>query len=103
MGYQVGNGTAWTETTLVSGRDAILNGAQVSGDRVVADIGGDLWMSSAQDSNDYRSKQSSAAAGGSFTYGSMSGSGYISASQDQMKSDYASVQEQTGLFAGDGG
>lgn len=110
-GSEKGNGTAWTETTLdsggtvslVSGRDAILNGAQVSGDRVVADIGGDLWMSSAQDSNDYRSKQSSAAAGGSFTYGSMSGSGYISASQDQMKSDYASVQEQTGLFAGDGG
>ncbi|QLW75965.1 hemagglutinin repeat-containing protein [Citrobacter freundii] len=110
-GSEKGNGTAWTETTLdsggtvslVSGRDAILNGAQVSGDSVVADIGGDLWMSSAQDSNDYRSKQSSAAAGGSFTYGSMSGSGYISASQDQMKSDYASVQEQTGVFAGDGG
>lgn len=55
-GSEKGNGTAWTETTLdsggtvslVSGRDAILNGAQVSGDSVVADIGGDLWMSSAR-------------------------------------------------------
>ena len=33
----------------------------------------------------------------------MTGSGYISASQDKMKSTYDSVQEQTGLFAGNGG
>jgi filamentous hemagglutinin len=33
----------------------------------------------------------------------MSGSGYISASQDKMKSRFDSVAEQTGLFAGDGG
>ncbi|WP_437748761.1 hemagglutinin repeat-containing protein [Enterobacter mori] len=110
-GSEKGNGTAWTETTLdsggtvsmTSGRDAILNGAQVSGDKIVADIGRDLWMSSQQDSNDYKSTQNSAAAGGSFTFGSMTGSGYISASQDKMKSTYDSVQEQTGLFAGDGG
>jgi filamentous hemagglutinin len=88
---------------MTSGRDAILNGAQVSGDKIVADIGRDLWMSSQQDSNDYKSTQNSAAAGGSFTFGSMTGSGYISASQDKMKSTYDSVQEQTGLFAGDGG
>ena len=110
-GSEKGDGTAWTETTLdsggtvsmTSGRDAILNGAQVSGDKIVADIGRDLWMSSQQDSNDYKSTQNSAAAGGSFTFGSMTGSGYISASQDKMKSTYDSVQEQTGLFAGDGG
>lgn len=110
-GSEKGDGTAWTETTLdsggtvsmTSGRDAILNGAQVSGDKIVADIGRDLWMSSQQDSNDYKSTQNSAAAGGSFSFGSMTGSGYISASQDKMKSTYDSVQEQTGLFAGDGG
>ncbi len=33
----------------------------------------------------------------------MTGSGYISASQDKMKSTYDSVQEQSGLFAGSGG
>ncbi|MGT8860051.1 hemagglutinin repeat-containing protein, partial [Enterobacter sp. 186315] len=54
-------------------------------------------------SNDFKSKQTSVAAGGSFTFGSMTGSGYISASQDRMKSTYDSVQEQTGLFAGQGG
>jgi len=110
-GNDKGNGTAWTETTLdsggtvsmTSGRDAILNGAQVSGEKIVADIGRDLWMSSQQDSNDYQSKQTSVAAGGSFTFGSMTGSGYIAASQDKMKSTFDSVQEQTGLFAGDGG
>lgn len=110
-GNEKGNGTSWTETTLdsggtvsmISGRDAILNGAQVNGDKIVADIGRDLWMSSQQDSNDFKSKQTSVAAGGSFTFGSMTGSGYISASQDKMKSTYDSVQEQTGLFAGNGG
>ncbi|MCM5696656.1 hemagglutinin repeat-containing protein [Leclercia sp. LTM01] len=110
-GKEKGNGTAWTETTLdsggtvsmTSGRDAILDGAQVSGDKIVADIGRDLLMRSQQDSNDYKSKQTSVAAGGSFNFGSMTGSAYVSASQDKMKSTFDSVQEQTGLYAGDGG
>ncbi len=110
-GHEKGNGTAWTETTLdsggtvsmTSGRDAILDGAQVSGDAIVADIGRDLLMRSQQDSNDYKSKQNSVAAGGSFSFGSMTGSGYVSASQDKMNSTFDSVQEQTGLYAGDGG
>ncbi|WP_128863808.1 VENN motif pre-toxin domain-containing protein, partial [Escherichia coli] len=42
-------------------------------------------------------------AGGSFTFGSMTGSGYIAASRDKMKSRFDSVAEQTGMFAGDGG
>lgn len=110
-GNEKGNGTEWTETTIDSGktvtinsgRDTVLNGAQVSGDKITADVGRDLLMSSQQDNNDYDSKQSSVAAGGSFTFGSMTGSGYISASQDKMKSRYDSVQEQTGMFAGDSG
>ncbi|HFE1287789.1 TPA: polymorphic toxin type 25 domain-containing protein, partial [Escherichia coli] len=48
-------------------------------------------------------KQTSVAAGGSFTFGSMTGSGYIAASRDKMKSRFDSVAEQTGMFAGDGG
>ncbi|EHJ0335960.1 filamentous hemagglutinin N-terminal domain-containing protein [Salmonella enterica] len=110
-GKDKGNGTDWTETTLDSGkslsinsgRDTALNGAQVSADKITADIGHDLLISSQQDNNNYDSKQTSVAAGGSFTFGSMSGSGYIAASQDRMKSRYDSVQEQSGLFAGDGG
>lgn len=110
-GKDKGNGTNWTETTLdsggtvslTSGRDAILNGAQVNGDKVVADIGRDLLISSQQDSNNYDSKQTSVAAGGSYTFGGGGGSGYISVSQDKMKSTYDSVQEQSGIFAGNGG
>ncbi|QUY47603.1 DNA/RNA non-specific endonuclease [Serratia plymuthica] len=41
--------------------------------------------------------------GGSFTFGSMTGSGSISLSKDKMHSNYDSVQEQTGIFAGKGG
>ncbi|EFI6903777.1 VENN motif pre-toxin domain-containing protein, partial [Escherichia coli] len=55
------------------------------------------------DTSKYDSKQTSVAAGGSFTFGSMTGSGYIAASRDKMKSRFDSVAEQTGMFAGDGG
>ncbi|MCM7685357.1 hemagglutinin repeat-containing protein [Enterobacter bugandensis] len=110
-GKDKGNGTDWTETTidsgktvtLKSGHDTVLNGAQVNGDKIVADVGHDLLMRSQQNNSDYDSKQTSVAAGGSFTFGTMSGSGYINASQDKMKSRFDSVAEQTGLYAGDGG
>ena len=110
-GKDKGNGTDWTETTIDSGKtvtiksgnDTVLNGAQVNGNKIVADVGHDLLMSSQQDTSKYDSRQTSVAAGGSFTFGSMSGSGYISASQDKMKSRFDSVAEQTGMFAGDGG
>ncbi|WP_202308664.1 hemagglutinin repeat-containing protein, partial [Dryocola clanedunensis] len=110
-GKDKGNGTDWTETTIDSGntvtinsgRDAVLDGALVNGNKIIADVGRDLLMSSQQDNNDYDSKQTSVAAGGSFTFGSMTGSGYISANQDKMKSRFDSVAEQTGLYAGNGG
>ncbi|HEA8674767.1 TPA: VENN motif pre-toxin domain-containing protein, partial [Escherichia coli] len=49
------------------------------------------------------SRQNSVAAGGSFTFGSMSGSGYASISQDKIKSNYDSVREQSGIYAGKDG
>ncbi|MBL6344716.1 hemagglutinin repeat-containing protein, partial [Escherichia coli] len=110
-GSEKGNGTEWTETTtdsgktvtINSGRDTVLNGAQVNGNRIIADVDHDLLISSQQDTSKYDSKQTSVAAGGSFTFGSMTGSGYIAASRDKMKSRFDSVAEQTGMFAGDGG
>ncbi|EGI4471723.1 hemagglutinin [Escherichia coli] len=89
--------------TINSGRDTVLNGAQVNGNRIIADVGHDLLISSQQDTSKYDSKQTSVAAGGSFTFGSMTGSGYIAASRDKMKSRFDSVAEQTGMFAGDSG
>ncbi|WP_240476090.1 hemagglutinin repeat-containing protein, partial [Dickeya fangzhongdai] len=110
-GRELGSGNSWSETTvdagrqvtLASGGDTHLVGAQVSGEQITARVGGDLLLQSQQDSNRYDSKQSSASAGGSFTFGSMTGSGYLSASQDKMHSSYDSVQQQTGLFAGKSG
>ena len=110
-GNESGNGTTQNETTidagnrvtLHSGDDTTIAGAQVSGNSVVADIGGDLTISSLQDSDHYDSKQSSISGGVSFTFGSMTGSGSISFSKDKMNSDYNSVIEQSGIYAGDGG
>lgn len=110
-GSEKGNGTSWNETTLdagqnvnlTSGRDTVLKGAQVNGDKVTADVGRDLTLSSQQDSDKYNSKQQSMNAGASYTWGAGSGSGSFSISRDKMKSNYDSVQEQTGIFAGKGG
>lgn len=103
---RIGNGSDWTETTvdsgktvtIESGRDTTLNGALVNGNKIIADVGRDLWMSSQQDNNDYDSKQTSVAAGGSFTFGSMTGSGYINASQDKMAGTKSAVMMRRWLL-----
>lgn len=110
-GSEKGNGTTHTETTvdagnrltIVSGRDTTLTGAQASGETVKVDAGRHLSLTSEQDSDRYDSKQQNASAGGSFSLGSMSGSASVSLSRDKMHSNYDSVQEQTGIFAGKGG
>ncbi len=110
-GSESGNGTQHNETTIDagnrisinSGDDTTIAGAQVSGNSVVADIGGNLTISSLQDSDYYDSSQKSISGGASFSFGTMTGSAGISASNDGMNSDYNSVIEQSGIFAGDGG
>ncbi|NCI01940.1 filamentous hemagglutinin N-terminal domain-containing protein [Cronobacter malonaticus] len=110
-GKEKGDGTDWTETTLDSGgkvslhsgQDASLTGAQVNGNQVTADIGRNLTITSLQNSNHYDSKQGSVSAGGSFTFGTMTGSGYVNFSQDKMHSTFNSVAEQSGIFAGKDG
>ncbi|HDL6960631.1 TPA: hemagglutinin repeat-containing protein [Yersinia enterocolitica] len=89
--------------SITSGRDTVLKGAQVSGETVKVDAGRNLTLQSEQDRNNYDSKQTSVSASGSFTFGTMTGSGSISASKSKIDSDYTSVQEQTGFFAGKGG
>lgn len=110
-GNEKGNGTTHNETTLnagdnvsiISGRDTTLTGAVVSGESITADVGRNLTMTSEQDSDRYDAKQQSASVGGSFTIGSMTGSLSVNLSKDKMHSNYDSVQEQTGFFAGSGG
>ncbi|WP_425479151.1 hemagglutinin repeat-containing protein [Pseudoxanthomonas composti] len=84
--------------TLVSGNDTTIQGAQALGNRVVADIGGNLLIKSEQDNSEYKSKQQQA----SLTLATGSGSGG-SYSQQKVESSYTSVAEQSGIQAGAGG
>ncbi|MGM1217075.1 hemagglutinin repeat-containing protein, partial [Serratia marcescens] len=94
-GHENGNGLTQTETTLdagsnlkvTSGRDTTLTGAQASGEKVTVDVGRDLTLQSQQDSDRYDAKQQNVSAGGSFTFGSMTGSANVSASKDKLHSN----------------
>ncbi|HDS1608101.1 hypothetical protein I5U15_22510, partial [Stenotrophomonas maltophilia] len=61
-------------------------------------IGGNLSIISEQDTDDYASKQTQA--GGTFVYGS---GGTVNIGQQKVESHLRSVQEQSGIVAGDGG
>jgi filamentous hemagglutinin len=108
-GQADGDDLAWTNSqlqagetlTLQSGGDTTLKGAVAGGKTIVADIGGHLVLESLQDTSTYDSQQKSA--GFSLSIGAGRVGGSLSASQSQIESDYASVAEQTGLLAGDGG
>ncbi|GKV93070.1 MULTISPECIES: hemagglutinin repeat-containing protein [Pectobacterium] len=110
-GNENGDGLTHTETTVAagnkltvnSGRDTTLRGAQLNADQVVANVGRNLTLQSEQDVNNYDSKQKNSSAGASFTFGSMTGSVSANVAKDKIHSTYNSVQEQTGIFAGDGG
>ncbi|HGM5550813.1 TPA: hemagglutinin repeat-containing protein [Pseudomonas putida] len=91
---------------LQSGGDTNIKGATANGETVKVKVGGDLNIESQQDTSTFTSRQSSANVGLSlcippFCVGTSSISGGI-ASQ-HMQSDYASVSEQSGIKAGDGG
>ncbi|WP_145546457.1 hemagglutinin repeat-containing protein [Yersinia intermedia] len=111
QGKEHGDGTFWSETqvdtggtlSLHSGRDTSLIGAQASGESVKADVGRDLLLQSQQDSDNYDSKQTSISGGISVAVIGGGGSANLSMSKDKLHSNYDSVQEQTGIFAGKGG
>ncbi len=103
IGYANAEASAGDTLYLVSGGDATLRGATAAGQRVVADIGGNLLIESLQDESQYRSRQNSAGISvgiplaGSFSLPS------TTSSSSKTASDYASVVEQSGIFAGDEG
>ncbi|GEM_PF-46951 len=87
-----------------SGNDTVLSGFVGNAGKIVGNVGGNLLMSSEQDSSQYNLRQSNTSAGASVTWGAgASGSGSFSASRDKMTDNFNSVQEQTGLHAGEGG
>lgn len=120
-GQEKGNGTTWTETviqsgnqagdkvTLNSGADTNLIGTQVAGNQVIANVGtkpltgGNLNIQSLQDTDQYNAQQKSMGFSVSIPIGAGAVGGSISASSSKTKSNYQSVQEQAGIFAGDDG
>ncbi|MFE8645074.1 hemagglutinin repeat-containing protein [Sphingomonas sp. NCPPB 2930] len=85
-----------------SGGDTTLRGATVAANKVQANVGGDLSIESLQDTSRYDSKQSNA--GGSITVGLAGGvTGSASIGNAKVNANYASVTDQSGLKAGDGG
>lgn len=91
---------AGNRLTIASGGDTNLRGAVAAGRQVIADVGGNLNIESLQDTAKLDGKQQSLSA--SATFGA--GAGFsASVSQSKLNNDYASVQEQSGIRAGDGG
>jgi len=86
--------------TIVSGGDTNLKGAVANARQVVAEVGGNLNIESLQDTAKLDGKQQSVSVSGTFGGG---GGFSASASKSKVHNDYASVQEQSGIRAGDGG
>lgn len=96
---------AGKQLTMTSGGDTNIIGGVASGKQVSVEVGttgsGNLNIASLQDSSDYKSKQQSL--GGSVSYGIGKISGSVNASQSKVNGEYVSVNEQSGITAGDGG
>ena len=99
------NGTTYNESTVTankdlsfaSGNDTNIKGGKLSGEKVTGNVGGDLNIESKQDSNSY--KETNKSVGVSIGLGSnkaVSGS----ASIGKIDSNYKSVTDQSGIYAG---
>jgi filamentous hemagglutinin len=86
------------EVTISSGADTNIRGGVVDGAKVTANVGGNLNIESLQDTSEFSSKQKGGSVGVS-QYGGVNGS----YSHSNLDSTYASVNETSGMKAGDGG
>lgn len=89
--------TAQDSLMTSSGKDTTLVGSQLQGQSVTVKTGGNLHIESVQDSETYRGNRSSAG------ISLEAKSGNASYSRGKTTSDYASVTEQAGIYAGDQG
>jgi filamentous hemagglutinin len=87
--------------SLQSGKNTTLSGAEVDGNSIAAQIGGNLNITSLQDTDSYLASSSSLGASLGVTGNIVSGS--FNASQGKANSSFASVLNQSGIYAGAGG
>ena len=95
--YNESNVTATKDLSFASGKDTNIKGGMLSGEKVTGNVGNDLNIESKQDSNSY--KENNKSAGASIGIGSnkaISGS----ASVGKIDSNYNSVTDQSGIYAG---
>ena len=102
------NGTTYNESTVTankdlsfaSGNDTNIKGGMLSGEKVTGNVGGDLKIESKQDSNSY--KETNKSVGASIGLGSNKAiSGSVSVGK--IDSNYNSVTDQSGIYAGKDG
>ncbi|GAB2898319.1 hypothetical protein GCM10027046_30150 [Uliginosibacterium flavum] len=93
--------TAQNKLTLKSGQDTTLIGAKAVGETIKVDVGRNLNLASQQDRDDYKSNDYAGSIAG--TFGAGQGGVTGSASFNHLDSQYKSVLEQTGFYAGKGG
>jgi filamentous hemagglutinin len=93
--------SAGNKVSLASGGDMTIRGGVIEADRVAAKVGGDLKIESLQDTGTSASTQQSL--GGSLSVGVGVWSAGVSASSARAGGNFASVKEQSGIKAGDGG
>ena len=95
--YNESNVTANKDLSFASGKDTSIKGGELSGEKVTGNVGKDLNIESKQDSNNY--KESNKSVGASVGLGSnkaVSGS----ASVGKIDSNYKSVTDESGIYAG---
>ena len=101
--YNESTVTADKELDFTSGEDTNIVGGKLSGEKVTGNVGGDLNIESKQDSNSYNEESKSGSLGLDYDLGTgkvgITG-GY---SEGNIDSDYASVTDQSGIYAGDEG
>ncbi|WP_406812368.1 hemagglutinin repeat-containing protein [Histophilus somni] len=107
-GYGNGDETTWrnshigdkgSQTHIMSGGDTTLRGAQVRGKGVQVQAQ-NLNIESLQDTMAYKGKQMNVSGQVTVGYGFSASANF---NQSKMNADYASVQEQSGMYAGDKG
>ena len=100
--YTASEITAADKLNIRSGKDTNIIGSKVSGNKVEADVGGNLNIESLQEQSSYASKSTSG--GVSMTYSPLGGvTGNVSASSNRLDNNYKSVTEQAGIYAGSEG
>ena len=94
--YNESNVKAEKDLSFASGRDTNIKGGVLQGEKVTGTVGNDLNIESKQDSNSY--KESNKTAGASIGLSDKTFAG--NASAGKIDSNYTSVTDQSGIYAG---